>query len=84
MLKIRISGKESELRKVASKVGTNEIKRFKRDNGKTTFALDVQISLQDFLQNMDLTNSKQYNCDAQDIQTELEELLLEMDDRVNK
>ena len=80
MLKIRISGKESELRQVARKVGTNDIKRFKRNNGKTTFALDVQISLQDFLQNMDLSDSKQYNCNAQEIQTELEELLNKMDE----
>lgn len=59
MLKIRIAGKESELRQIAHKVGTTNIKRFKRDNGKTTFAIDVQISVKDFLENLNLNSDEE-------------------------
>ncbi len=45
MLKIRIVGTEAELRQVAHKAGSTRIKRFKRDNGKTTFAIDVEITV---------------------------------------
>ncbi|MCU7938074.1 MAG: hypothetical protein KZQ64_12635 [gamma proteobacterium symbiont of Bathyaustriella thionipta] len=87
MLKIRITGSESELRQVAHKAGSTRIKRFKRDNGKTTFAIDVQISVKDFLENLDLTNNDETsfdgkeNCDPQAIQTELENLLNEISDK---
>ena len=58
MLKIRIAGTESELRQIAHKVGTTHIKRFKRDNGKTIFVIDVQISVNDFLEaEIDLQNA---------------------------
>ena len=52
MLKIRISGTEGELRQVAHKAGSTRIKRFKRENGKTMFAIDVEISVRDFLDNL--------------------------------
>lgn len=83
MLKIRISGSENELRQIAHKVGTTQIKRFKRDNGKTTFALDVQISVESFLQNLDLSDSQSDTdkpCDPHEIQAELEDLLKEISD----
>ncbi len=87
MLKIRIAGTESELRQVAHKVGTTHIKRFKRDNGKTVFAIDVQISVKDFLNNMDLKtsgavadNSQHEKCNPRAIQAELEDLLQEISD----
>ncbi len=87
MLKIRIAGTESELRQVAHKVGTTHIKRFKRDNGKTVFAIDVQISVIDFLNNMDLkspaavADDSQYEkCNPREIQAELEDLLQEISD----
>ena len=85
MLKIRIAGSESELRQVAHKAGSTRIKRFKRDNGKTTFAIDVQISVKDFLENLDLSGSDeqndQINCNPQEIQAELENLLNEISDK---
>lgn len=58
MLKIRIAGTEGELRQIAHKTGSTRIKRFKRDNGKTTFAIDVEISVKDFLDNLDLSNAE--------------------------
>lgn len=58
MLKIRIAGTEGELRQIAHKAGSTRIKRFKRDNGKTTFAIDVEISVKDFLNNLDLSNAE--------------------------
>lgn len=56
MLKIRIAGTESELRQIAHKAGSTKIRRFKRENGKTAFAIDVQISVSDFLENLDLNS----------------------------
>jgi len=58
MLKIRIAGTEGELRQIAHKAGSTKIRRFKRENGKTTFAIDVQISVNDFLGNLDLNTKK--------------------------
>lgn len=91
MLKIRIAGSESELRQIAHKAGSTRIKRFKRDNGKTTFAIDVQISVKDFLENLDLTSdnaqdegvgvASQNTCNPQEIQIELENLLDEISDK---
>ena len=88
MLKIRIAGTESELRQIAHKVGTTHIKRFKRDNGKTVFAIDVQISVKDFLNNMDLTSDPEEHasehhehCNPHEIQAELEDLLNEISDK---
>ncbi len=85
MLKIRIAGSESELRQIAHKAGSTRIKRFKRDNGKTTFAIDVQVSVKDFLGNLDLnssdTLSAKENCNPQEIQAELESLLNEIADK---
>lgn len=87
MLKIRIAGSESELRQIAHKAGSTRIKRFKRDNGRTTYAIDVQISVKDFLKNLDLssppeseTNSPS-DCNPQEIQAELEALLDEITDK---
>jgi hypothetical protein len=93
MLKIRITGSESELRQVASQAGANRIRRVKRQNGKTIFALDLHISAQDFLNSYN-PNSKsssqptvedsievsdiQKGYNPQDIQAELEELLYEI------
>ncbi len=86
MLKIRIAGSEKELRQIAHKAGNARIKRFKRDNGKSTYAIDVQISVQDFLENLDLTNNElqsddKENYNAQEIQAELENLLNEISDK---
>jgi hypothetical protein len=88
MLKIRIAGSESELRQIAHKVGSAHIKRFKRDNGKTTCAIDVQISVNDFLENLDLNRDSMEqdddatnHCNPQEIQAELEELLNEISDK---
>ncbi len=88
MLKIRIAGSESELRQIAHKVGTTNIKRFKHNNGKKTYAMDIQVSVNDFLGNLDF--SEKYNkdsalepiiikdCDTREIQAELEALLHEI------
>ena len=81
MLKIRIAGTESELRQIAHKAGSTRIKRFKRDNGKTTFAIDVQISVKDFLGNLDLSASEASDCNPQEIQAELEQLLDDISDK---
>ena len=95
MLKIRIAGTEGELRQIAHKAGSTRIKRFKRDNGKTTFAIDVEISVKDFLNNLDLSNAEgsQLNnaegsekntaekCNSKEIQRELEALLEEISDK---
>ncbi|MCK5648301.1 MAG: hypothetical protein KAI22_05425 [Gammaproteobacteria bacterium] len=88
MLKIRIAGTEDELRQIAHKAGNARIKRFKRDNGKTTFAIDVQISVNDFLNNLDLSSySETQDADdkmdysSQMIQAELEDLLQEISDK---
>ncbi len=81
MLKIRIAGTESELRQIAHKAGSTRIKRFKRDNGKTTFAIDVQISVKDFLGNLDLNTSGASDCNPQEIQAELEQLLDDISDK---
>ncbi len=87
MLKIRIAGSESELRQIAHKAGSTRIKRFKRDNGRTTYAIDVQISVKDFLKNLDLTptpdsdTNSGSDCDPQEIQAELEALLDEISDK---
>ncbi|WP_198263590.1 hypothetical protein [sulfur-oxidizing endosymbiont of Gigantopelta aegis] len=64
MLKIRIAGTESELRQIAHKAGSTKIRRFKRDNGKTTFAIDVQISVNDFLENLDLNSDSKNQGDT--------------------
>jgi hypothetical protein len=89
MLKIRITGSENELRLIAHKVGTTKIKRFKHKNGKSTYAIDVQISVNDFLGNLDLSekNNKETgpeilikDCDTREIQVELEALLKDMED----
>ena len=95
MLKIRISGTEDELRQIAHKAGSTRIRRFKRDNGKTSYAIDVQISVKDFLDNLDLSSQSQNNAggfentgadekenyNPQDIQAELEDLLQEISDK---
>lgn len=84
MLKIRIAGSESELAQIAHKAGNTRIKRFKRDNGKTTYAIDVEISVKDFLENLDLSNSESEgneNYTTQKIQAELESLLDEISDK---
>ncbi len=88
MLKIRIAGSESELRQIAHKAGSTRIKRFKRDNGRTTFAIDVQISVKDFLGNLDLSASEAegsgstlIDCNSQEIQAELEQLLDDISDK---
>ncbi|MCW8931786.1 MAG: hypothetical protein OQL19_16325 [Gammaproteobacteria bacterium] len=87
MLKIRIAGTESELRQVAHKAGSTRIKRFKRENCKTSFAIDVEISVSDFLENLDLnsgseeTDSHEQKCNPQEIQAELEDLLEEISDK---
>ncbi|MDX2503740.1 MAG: hypothetical protein QNL62_04595 [Gammaproteobacteria bacterium] len=87
MLKIRIAGSEGELRQIAHKAGSTRIKRFKRENGKTTFAIDVKISVKDFLDNLDLNADSQdsdntkNNCNPQEIQAELENLLEEIADK---
>ena len=89
MLKIRIAGTESELRQIAHKAGSTRIKRFKRENGKTTFAIDVEISVRNFLDNLNLNSNSHDNvasdvktkCNPQEIQAELEELLDEISDK---
>jgi len=91
MLKIRIAGTEAELRQVAHKAGSTRIKRFKRDNGKTTFAIDVEITVKEFLGNLDLSSSSESNaneahndktsCNPKEIQAELEELLDDISDK---
>ena len=88
MLKIRIAGTEDELRQIAHKAGSARVKRFKRDNGKTTFAIDVQISVNDFLNNLDLSSYSEIpdaedkmNYSSQMIQAELEDLLQEISDK---
>jgi len=91
MLRIRISGSKRELSQIAHKAGNAQIKRFKRDKGKTAYAIDVEISVEDFLENLDLGDSekettldsdadKKNNCDPQEIQAELEQLLNDMQD----
>ncbi|MCP3849950.1 MAG: hypothetical protein GY694_06895 [Gammaproteobacteria bacterium] len=96
MLKIRIAGTEAELRQVAHKAGSTRIKRFKRDNGKTTFAIDVEITVKEFLGNLDLSHNSDANssesnaneahndkmsCNPKEIQAELEELLDDISDK---
>lgn len=94
MLKIRIAGTEGELRQVAHKAGSTRIKRFKRKNGKISFAIDVEISVKDFLDNLDLSHDPQdsgyqenvgsvsnANCNPKELQIELEELLDEISDK---
>jgi len=94
MLKIRIAGTEGELRQVAHKAGSTRIKRFKRKNGKISFAIDVEISVKDFLDNLDLNHDSQdsayqenagsinvTNCNPKELQAELEELLDEISDK---
>ncbi|MCK5696935.1 MAG: hypothetical protein KAI02_02160 [Gammaproteobacteria bacterium] len=83
MLKIRISGSESELKKVAHKAENSSIQRFNRGHGKTSFAIDIQISVEDFVNNLNLSSDNQFSnhnnmCNAQKIQTELESLLVEL------
>ncbi len=90
MLKIRISGSERELRQIAHKAGNARIQRFKRDKGKVSYAIDVQISVADFLENLDLglspvddsvSDARLGNCNPKEIQVELENLLDEMSDK---
>lgn len=88
MLKIRISGSENELKQIAEKVGNTPIQRFRRNNGKTSFAIDLQISVGDFIQNIDLGSSDmtaegQNNCDTQEIQVELEGILAQLSDTLS-
>ena len=83
MLKIRISGSESELKQVAHKAGDARIQRFKHKKGKTTFAIDVQISVNDFLENLDLSDNKdpeekKDECNPQQLQDELQNILDEL------
>ncbi len=82
MLKIRISGSEIELKKVAYKAGNAPIQRFKRGHGRICFSIDVPISVEDFLKNLDLSDDNRLSdnklCNAQEIQTELEDLLAEL------
>lgn len=89
MLKIRIAGPENELRQVAHKVGTSKINRFKRKNGKTSYAIDVQIPVSDFLDNLDFSEKHHQaaeqdivikDCDTREIQAELQALLKEIID----
>lgn len=90
MLKIRISGTEGELRQIAHKAGSTRIKRFKRDNGKKTYAIDVEITVKEFLGKLDLTpdsasdsqtGNDKLNCNPKEIQAELEDLLDEISDK---
>ncbi len=83
MLKIRISGSESELKQVAHKAGDAHIQRFNHKKGKTTFAIDVQISVNDFLENLDLSDDnrskeEKKGCDPQALQNELQNILDEL------
>jgi len=68
MLRIRITGTESELRKVVHKTGTTRIKRLKRQNGQITYAIDVGISIDDFLDKIDLSADND-SADTDNIQT---------------
>lgn len=86
MLKIRIAGSESELRQIAHKVGNTDIKRFKRNNGKTTYAMDVQVSVKDFLDKLNFSGNPLFDvesshCNPKEIQAELEELLDDITDK---
>jgi len=87
MLKIRISGSESELKQVAHKAGNTHIQRFKHKKGKMTFAIDVQSSVDDFLENLDLSDDnsskeekkeEKKNCNPRELQDELQSLLDEL------
>ena len=83
MLKIRISGSESELKQVSHKAGNAHIQRFKHKKGKITFAIDVQISVIDFLENLDLSDDnvikeEKKNCNPRELQDELQSLLDEL------
>jgi len=58
MLKIRISGSKEELQLIAKHMGDGEIRKFKQPNGKTTYAIDTLISVDEFLakNNINVTN----------------------------
>lgn len=87
MLKIRITGSENELRQIAHKAGNTNIKRFKHANGKTTHAIDIEISVTEFLSNIDLgleadsgeNKISMSNCNA--IQSELQDVLKIIDEK---
>jgi hypothetical protein len=49
MLKIRISGTPQELEKVVTDIKDGKIQKFRHKSGKTTYAIDSKISVEDFL-----------------------------------
>ena len=87
MLNIRIAGSEFELRQVSEHLGHANIRPFQRKNGKTTYILDLQIEVDELLNNTNLSNQKSTRygkdsgqCNALEIQAELEDLLNEISD----
>jgi hypothetical protein len=95
VLKIRIVGTENELRQISHKIGNTQIQRFKRATGKTIFAIDVQISVIDFINNLDLSKIrkdlsnqvhrgekkvKKGHCDPQKIQAQLQVILNQLNE----
>jgi len=49
MLKIRISGTRKELEKVVAQIEDGKIQQFRHKSGRTTYAIDSKISVEDFL-----------------------------------
>jgi len=49
MLKIRISGTQEELEKIVELMDDAEIVKFKHKKGKTTYAIDTIMTVEEFL-----------------------------------
>lgn len=76
MLKIRISGTKEELNQVAKQIGDGEIRKFKQPSGKTTYAIDTVMSVNEFLsKNFFATNPP---VRAEDVKTMSEEMTEEL------
>lgn len=64
MLKIRISGSFAELEQISQHMLNSEIKKFKTAQGKTTYAIDTQISVSDFLAQNDFAHELEHETRA--------------------
>lgn len=80
MLKIRIAGTEEELKRVAGRVPQATIQKYRLPNGKLSFAIDVLISVDDFLENIDLTDPDNQDNQFDDVSEERQTLTAELEE----
>jgi hypothetical protein len=84
MLKIRISGTRQELERVVAEIQDGKIQQFRHKNGRTTYAIDSKISVEDFLVSNQVDNEPKTHAEKMKVlNKELNEELNDLLDVIN-